>query len=110
MNKKNCDWCRDVFRIRALQKYKKKLICKVCKKKEEKEKGFVNMLDIKKEEQKKRVGMSGMAMDLNKYVKKDVKKIKTNEKETKFPKIPGSKVRKKFNRKFSFFFICFNFF
>ena len=90
MNKKNCDVCRGLFRIRTLQKCKKRLICKSCKKKEEKEKGFVNMLDITKEE---RV--------LNKIKKKVVKETKekaTNERETILPKMRGSKVRKTFNR------------
>ena len=90
MKKKNCDTCKNIFRINALQKYKKKLICKRCKIREEKKKGFVSTRDIKLEEQKKRIVKT----------KINPKKIKTNEKETE-PKIPGSKVRKKFNRNFS---------
>lgn len=93
MNKKKCDVCKGLFRIRALQKSKKRLICKVCKKREEKEKGFVNMIDIAEEER--------ALNKIKQVMKKDVKKIKTNEKETKFTEIPGSKVRKKYNRNLS---------
>ena len=90
MNKKNCGDCGILFRIRCLQKNKGKLICKGCKRKKEKKKGFVSMNDIKKEEQKKRKGMSSMGLRIEKYLtKKEVKEIE--------PKIPGSKVRKKYN-------------
>ncbi len=107
MNKKNCGDCGILLRIRCLQKFKGKLICKGCKKKKEKKKGFVSMNDIRNEERelekkvpklirvtikgKLRKGMSSMAVNLKKYLPKEVKETE--------PKIPGSKVRKKFNTK-----------
>ena len=114
MKKENCADCGTLFRIRCLQKYKGKLICKGCKRKKEKKKGFVTPLDIRKEEielekkvpklikvtikKKLRKGMSSMAMNLKKYFPKEVVKIK----ETKLPKIPGSKVKKKYNKNLRF--------
>ena len=93
MNKKKCDVCGGIFTIRALQKCKKRLICKVCKKREEKEKGFVNMLDIVKEER-----VLNKIKQIKKKVVKETKEKATNERETIFPKMRGSRVRKTFNR------------
>ena len=110
MNKKNCGDCGILLRIRCLQKYKGKLICKGCKRKKEKKKGFVSVADIKKEEKEleKRVPKKIFVPELiNLAIKKSIeskamlntlkkiiKKPKTKETE---PKVPGSKVRKKYN-------------